>query len=75
MESLDDSQTNNQMDLNTYTLSNIPSCESLRSDNNKDDTRSTGSKDSADTERKQFPTFTNEVVVIRPESFYENEDC
>ena len=24
---------------------------------------------------KSLPTFTNEVVVIRPEVFYENEDC
>ena len=24
---------------------------------------------------KNLPTFTNEVVVIRPEQFYENEDC
>ena len=26
-------------------------------------------------ERKELPTFTNEVVVIRPEYFYENTDC
>lgn len=35
---------------------------------------STHSKDSH-SEDKKFNTFTNEVVVIRPEAFYENEDC
>ena len=35
---------------------------------------STHSKDS-NPEEKKLPTFTNEVVVIRPEAFYENEDC
>ncbi len=24
---------------------------------------------------KHLPTFTNEVIVIRPEYFYENTDC
>jgi hypothetical protein len=24
---------------------------------------------------KHLPTFTNEVIVIRPEYFYENVDC
>lgn len=39
-----------------------------------DETRSAQSKDSDD-KRGQLPTFTNEVVVIRPQVFYENEDC
>jgi hypothetical protein len=30
---------------------------------------------SSDDEKKELPTFTNEVVIIRPEAFYENEDC
>jgi hypothetical protein len=30
----------------------------------------------AEDERKELlPTFTNEVIVIRPEYFYENVDC
>jgi hypothetical protein len=56
-------------------LSKNSSYESFSSDGSKDETRSTGSKGSADGDRKLLPTFTNEVVVIRPESFYENEDC
>lgn len=39
-----------------------------------EDTRSAYSKDS-DEKKGSLPTFTNEVVVIRPELFYENEDC
>lgn len=39
-----------------------------------DDAKSSQSKDS-DEKKGQLPTFTNEVVVIRPEMFYENEDC
>jgi hypothetical protein len=35
---------------------------------------SANSKDSVPPTRN-LPTFTNEVVVIRPEQFYENEDC
>lgn len=31
-------------------------------------------KKSSSTE-KHLPTFTNEVIVIRPEYFYENTDC
>ena len=41
-----------------------------------EDTRSAHSKDSDDHKKGgALPTFTNEVVVIRPELFYENEDC
>ncbi|CDW88545.1 amidinotransferase [Stylonychia lemnae] len=56
-------------------LSKQSSCESFSSTNSMDETRSTKSKDSTETDKKQLPTFTNEVVVIRPEVFYENEDC
>jgi hypothetical protein len=39
-----------------------------------DSVHSNSSQD-ATTQIKSLPTFTNEVVVIRPEQFYENEDC
>ncbi len=30
----------------------------------------------AETQKEiDYPTFTNTVVVIRPDSFYENKDC
>lgn len=48
------------------------------SSNSKNDgSTSDRSKDSQDSKKSttQLPTFTNEVVVIRPEVFYENEDC
>ena len=56
-------------------LSKTSSYESFSSNDSKDETRSTGSKASGDGDKKMLPTFTNEVVVIRPEVFYENEDC
>ena len=34
-----------------------------------------GSSQEGATKSKGLPTFTNEVVIIRPEQFYENEDC
>jgi len=56
-------------------LSKTSSYESFSSNDSKNETRSTGSKASGDGDKKMLPTFTNEVVVIRPEVFYENEDC
>ena len=42
-------------------------------------TERTSNTSSDDEEKKQtekhLPTFTNEVIVIRPEYFYENTDC
>ena len=28
-----------------------------------------------DSKKQPLPTFTNQVIVIRPETFYENKDC
>lgn len=42
-----------------------------QSDRSKNSNESNGKPQSS----SRLPTFTNEVVVIRPEVFYENEDC
>lgn len=75
MEILEITNVNVHLKVASQSLSKDSSCESITSVSSKDETKSTKSKDSGDTDRKQLPVFTNQVVVIRPEIFYENEDC
>ena len=89
MESLNSSQNNINVEVNSsgnsngQRLSKAPSTGSIHTEKSvesRDSSASNRSKDSTDAKRvkvstTQLPTFTNEVVVIRPEIFYENEDC
>jgi len=85
MESLNTSQNNitveNHMAPKGEQMSKTPSVGSIHTagslvDGSHSD-RSKGSHGDCDKKDSthQLPTFTNEVVVIRPEVFYENEDC
>jgi hypothetical protein len=65
-------------------LSKNSSVNSIQSDTHYDSSKEEGSSQKSNRSQDdngqrnsstQLPTFTNEVVVIRPEIFYENEDC
>jgi hypothetical protein len=90
METTDISHGNSSFDIGmktvdyqTHALSKTSSSGSIHTDRSVDSTKdgdgshSNRSKEAVATHSSssQLPTFTNEVVVIRPEVFYENEDC
>ncbi len=43
--------------------------------NKSNDEELSGKSKDSDEHKVTFPVFAHEVVVIRPEKFYENEDC
>lgn len=67
------SQTGGETDLlkkaSSTSVQSTESLENKSSSGGSDDDRSTTPSN------KDLPTFTNEVIVIRPEYFYENTDC
>lgn len=87
METSDISHANSSFEIgikvkDAQALSKTSSVGSIHTDRSVDSTKdgdgshSNRSKEApTHTSSTQLPTFTNEVVVIRPEVFYENEDC
>lgn len=64
----------------TNSTPEVEGAKKVRSEGSFDSNDSSGGSNTSATSKdsvpnKSLPTFTNEVVVIRPEQFYENEAC
>lgn len=61
--------------INTSVVASLSNNSSTKSLESVDSIAGDLSHNSSDDEKKILPVFTNEVIIIRPEMFYENKDC